>query len=694
MEPTTDEAPRTQPRAWVVRAGKEARYASHNLKHDVVSISFQEYGDVDIERFADRSAFGDHLVEIAQNAQSLAGASEQKIRLHRDGLWRFAKAIHVGDYVIMPHSESGFYLTATLLGAELHVMGQHKFVLEGGCGVQQANDHKDTGAVEVVLGPANDVEAICEFIEARFRATCEVDSARGVVTVTPSGSHEPKAFARMAIGRIVGPYFYDASQHPETARRRAVKWLQRGLHRGVANEDLRTLLNQRVTVFELAKHDAPYRFEQMGINGIDPGARKSVDAVESSIVPTSQTLGERLEQAAKELLCDVSELQNVLALLQDKGQVILYGPPGTGKTYFAKALAKAIAPEAQARPLVQFHPAYSYEEFFEGYRPVVDDSNQMTYELQAGPLARVAERAANNPTQHVMVIDEINRANLPRVLGELLFLLEYRNESIAAMYRGEFKLPPNLWFIGTMNTADRSIALIDAAMRRRFHFVPFFPEREPTKSLLRKWCAKHAPDQGWIADLVSAVNVELEQELGGEHLQIGPSHFMKTNLNRGGFSRIWRYNIEPFIEDQLFGQPDKIARFRLDEVCRRYGPDVALRDALPEKPPTFATFPTEFSPPTRKSTAGRQNNDARVAGQEIYDTHKNGTSPYTWMGRNRGINGPELREDLRSGGWKTWRYEVRYEARHARNWFSIEEFVALVDRQLEANEESLHNPDN
>ena len=114
-------------------------------------------------------------------------------------------------------------------------------------------------------------------------------------------------------------------------------------------------------------------------------------------------------------MCDVHHLQEIVDLLEDKGQVILYGPPGTGKTYLAQVLAEALAPEEQARSLVQFHPAYSYEDFFEGYRPVTDDDKQMTYELTPGPLAKLAEHASDNlEQQHVMVIDEINRANLPK----------------------------------------------------------------------------------------------------------------------------------------------------------------------------------------------------------------------------------------------------------------------------------------
>ena len=119
-----------------------------------------------------------------------------------------------------------------------------------------------------------------------------------------------------------------------------------------------------------------------------------------------------------------------------------------------------------------------------------------------------------------------------------------------------------------MNTADRSIALIDAAMRRRFHFVPFFPDREPTAGLLRRW---HEPDQAWVADLLDGVNDRLRSDLGGDHLLIGPSHFMKDDLDKDSLRRIWQYNIEPLIEDQLFGRQDVIDSYRFNEVWTRHG---------------------------------------------------------------------------------------------------------------------------
>ena len=296
-----------------------------------------------------------------------------------------------------------------------------------------------------------------------------------------------------------------------------------------------------------------------------------------------ERLAVALGEAAEDLLCGVEFLSDVVELLEDKGQVILYGPPGTGKTHFARGLAWALTgiqddeeyEDDGPYSLVQFHPAYSYEDFFEGFRPSVDHDGNMTYRLTPGPLVKLAERAEEHPDErHVMVIDEINRANLPRVLGELLYLLEYRDEWTQTQYRPDdgFTLPSNLWIIGTMNTADRSIALIDAAMRRRFHFVPFFPDREPTAGLLRRWCEQNEQGQIWIADLLDGVNARLRGDLGGDHMLIGPSHFMKSDLNKDGLRRIWEYNIEPLIEDQFFGRQEVIDSYRFREVWKRHGP--------------------------------------------------------------------------------------------------------------------------
>lgn len=297
---------------------------------------------------------------------------------------------------------------------------------------------------------------------------------------------------------------------------------------------------------------------------------------------------DRIAQTAADLLVPEPFLRELHELLTEKRQLIFCGPPGTGKTYLAQEFAAAIQPDAERRMLVQFHPSMSYEDFFEGYRPRTDERGQLSYELRHGPLALMAEKADAAPgVPHVLIIDEINRANLPRVFGELLFLLEYRNKSVRTAYRPDepFELPKNLFFIGTMNTADRSIAMVDAALRRRFHFIPFMPHEGAMESLLRNWLKKHG-EPLWVATLVDKVNEQLRILLKGPHLQIGHSHFItegagqgKATLDDGRLARIWQYDIYPFIEDQLYGRPDQLERFTWKRVLEMYGPASAAAEA-------------------------------------------------------------------------------------------------------------------
>ena len=279
-----------------------------------------------------------------------------------------------------------------------------------------------------------------------------------------------------------------------------------------------------------------------------------------------------LEAAADELFLPREWVETVVQLLRDKGQLILCGPLGTGKTYVAQRLAAELTTSEEDRWLVQFHPSTSYEGFFEGYRPTTDERGQLDYQLTAGPLARAARHAATNlDREHVLIIDEINRANLPRVFGELMFLLDYRAHAIHTLYRASqpFRLPPNLRVIGTMNTADRSIAMIDAALRRRFHFVPMFPHETPLRELLARWGSEHGLDRRW-SRLLEMVNDELIADLGGPDLQVGPSHLMRSEpLDARSVERIWTYSIFPYIEDQLFGQADAIAAYRWPAVVGR-----------------------------------------------------------------------------------------------------------------------------
>jgi 5-methylcytosine-specific restriction protein B len=129
-------------------------------------------------------------------------------------------------------------------------------------------------------------------------------------------------------------------------------------------------------------------------------------------------------------------------------------------------------------------------------------------------------------------------------------------------------LPENLFFIATMNTADRSVALVDAALRRRFHFVPFFPHQGEMKGLLRRWLTDHG-QATVVADLLDAVNEELRGHVG-DHLVIGPSHFMKGDLSEEALARIWEFNIYPTLEELLWGRTDELKVWQWTAVRHRY----------------------------------------------------------------------------------------------------------------------------
>ena len=289
-----------------------------------------------------------------------------------------------------------------------------------------------------------------------------------------------------------------------------------------------------------------------------------VDEPEDGTENDSET-GIDFAACAEKLHLTVGSLKEINALLEEKQQVIFQGPPGTGKTYVAQKLAQHISGSKERVELVQFHPSYAYEDFVQGYRPGRIDGRP-GFDLRDGPLLQAARRAQDEPdAKHFLVIDEINRGNLAKVFGELYFLLEYRNREITLQYSDKpFRLPPNLYIIGTMNTADRSIALVDLALRRRFYFVEFHPDEEPVKGLLRRYLTDNAPGVEWIASVVDRANAKLRDD---RHTAIGPNYFMKPDLDEDAVRRIWKYSVLPYIEERLFGQgEDRLADFKLDTL--------------------------------------------------------------------------------------------------------------------------------
>jgi|GEM_PF-907235 len=260
-----------------------------------------------------------------------------------------------------------------------------------------------------------------------------------------------------------------------------------------------------------------------------------------------------------------SFLDDAVDLLLRKHQVIFYGPPGTGKTWVALELGKELTREGGEVDIVQLHPSYSYEDFVGGFRPEEDGAgNGVRYRRADGPLRRIANRAAADPGHpYLLVVDEVNRGNVPKVFGELLFLLEYRRREVRLQYWPDelFSLPPNLFLIGTMNTADRSIALVDAALRRRFYFVEFSPVKPPVSEVLALWLDEHGldPEPARLLD-------RLNREIDDDDFSIGPSYFMNRGGEQPNLEQIWERGIMPLLREHYYGTGWDPGRFSLDTV--------------------------------------------------------------------------------------------------------------------------------
>ncbi len=255
--------------------------------------------------------------------------------------------------------------------------------------------------------------------------------------------------------------------------------------------------------------------------------------------------------------------ENLVGVLQNKKNIILQGAPGVGKTFAARRLAWSLMgkKDDSCIEFVQFHQNYSYEDFMMGYKPVEDG-----FELKQGIFYRFCQKAANQPDKdYFFIIDEINRGNMSKIFGELLMLIEkdYRGTKTTLAYNGlSFSVPKNLYIIGMMNTADRSLAMIDYALRRRFSFFeiePGFDSEgfvEYQKNL----------DNETLNELISKVKdlnraIELDKSLG-KGFCIGHSYFCDRDIcTEQWLHNVVDYDILPMLSEYWFDDTSKLQRW-------------------------------------------------------------------------------------------------------------------------------------
>lgn len=407
----------------------------------------------------------------------------------------------------------------------------------------------------------------------------------------------------LGLGRIAGPYQFDPQTHKDAPHQRRVDWQwTEEFNLPKPKEGLRT------TVYSLKSVD----------NLID--VERRLLGVPFPPPPETHRPGRTLRLSGIP--------GRIQSILERKGQVILYGPPGTGKTFWARRsgldlaalsafgqsfdqLDKGGKSEVEGTSdqrglfrICTFHPAYGYEDFIEGYRPAKGSKGALHFDLTNGIFKQLCADATTEPARHFfLLVDEINRGDIPRIFGELLTLLEpdKRDQVVHLPVSGDrFSVPQNVRIIGTMNTADRSIALLDTALRRRFGFVELMPD---SSALGDTVVADSIPLGKWL----DALNDRIRQHVGRDarNLQIGHSYLMqsgRTLTTFDEFVRVLGEDILPLLEEYCYEDYATLARILgkalIDESRQRIRRELLepsrreeLVQALLEPSPELVTSP-------------------------------------------------------------------------------------------------------
>ena len=346
----------------------------------------------------------------------------------------------------------------------------------------------------------------------------------------------------VAYGKIIGDYKYDENLS-EYRNIRSVEWIN------IKENDIDPITGKTLTNFN-----------------------KYPDTVEKYLKLMANDNNKDLEfNELKDTFFSEEFFNNIIDTLKVKKNIILQGPPGTGKTFISKKIAERITGKKENIFSIQFHQSYSYEEFVVGYKP----NSEGNFALQKGSLIQVCERAKQNENENfVMFIDEINRANISKVFGELLSLIENDKRgpenAVKILYSENdinFYIPSNLYFVCAMNTADRSLKMVDYALRRRFSFFEFKPEFDkPEFKNFLKDKNVNAKTIDRIVNNISKVNQQISDdnfELGDGYC-IGHSYFCPKGNSSDSFGDQWyeqiiEYEIKPLINEYYFDKPDQAA---------------------------------------------------------------------------------------------------------------------------------------
>lgn len=347
-------------------------------------------------------------------------------------------------------------------------------------------------------------------------------------------------------GIVESDYIFDESIGNDYKNTRKVNWINNGVWQHPSKAAVKTLTD--ITVYKDCVEELNALFEDEDCESVEE-RQKQYDKYEK-------------QDFLNEVFMTADEYETLKSLILDKKNIILQGAPGVGKTFVAKRLAYSIMGEKDVDRvlMVQFHQSYSYEDFIMGYRPTLDGR----FELKKGPFYNFCKRAEEDDkeSQYFFIIDEINRGNISKIFGELFMLIEKdkREMKLPLMYGEEdFSVPENVYIIGMMNTADRSLAMLDYALRRRFAFYEFKPAFD-TESFRQYRDKKANAKYVKLINAVEKINEMIEKDISlGKGFRIGHSYFCTDNtIDDRWLNSVVAYEILPLLEEYWFDDSSKI----------------------------------------------------------------------------------------------------------------------------------------
>lgn len=348
-------------------------------------------------------------------------------------------------------------------------------------------------------------------------------------------------------GMVTSDYLYDETVSDDYKHIREVKWTHSGEwpHPGMAA--MKTLTDITAYTEYIAK-----------LNDLFAEDIADEDENQPEIVYPPYTA----EDFLKEVYMEETDYNTLVAVLKNKKNIILQGAPGVGKTFAAKRLAYSImgVKDKDRIMMVQFHQSYSYEDFIMGFRP-----SATGFELKKGAFYNFCKNAeTDSDNDYFFIIDEINRGNLSKIFGELFMLIETdkRGIELQLLYSDErFSVPANVYIIGMMNTADRSLAMLDYALRRRFAFIDLKPGFETEGFRTYRIGLENDKFNHLIAAVETLNNVIAADDSLGEGFCIGHSYFCNLNpdnLDDQALSAIVEFELIPLLKEYWFDEPTKV----------------------------------------------------------------------------------------------------------------------------------------